>query len=253
MVLDAGMDCHAGEYVSGVITAPGAETLPWDCGRTHRHSGDLGCRVDEAALSRWDADRDRRWSALYDAAQTATKRALGARASLLVGVWEPQQRGAFHRHVTFSALNDLERLRAKRCLQELERLAPSHGFGDVLGYGLRDRHGIVNRKVYSNARSLSRYLSSYFVAGEHGKMTLLETMQNARRAPRRLVWVSPKLTRRSGITMRVLRLSRRFRAARKGLCSYPAPNTYTSREAHAVWNLLGGFGGFQRQRLANAP
>jgi hypothetical protein len=48
--------------------------------------------------------------------------------------------------------------------------------------------------------------------------------------------------------MRVMRLSRRWWAARRGLCSYPDTEKFSPRELNIVWQLLGRVGGMQRQR-----
>jgi hypothetical protein len=126
-------------------------------------------------------------------------------------------------------------------------------FGDVLGFGLIDRSGRVNRKVYARGRSTGRYLVGYFVDDPTSrKASLLESVRIASWTPRRVAWVSPKLTARSGVTMRVMRLSRRWWAARRGLCTYPDTTLCSPRELHTVWQLLGRVGGFKRQRHGRA-
>src|SRR4051812_10428525 len=52
-----------------VLTAPGADQLPWDRSKcVHRPgvrcSGSLGCRVDERARDRWESDVQYRWALL---------------------------------------------------------------------------------------------------------------------------------------------------------------------------------------------
>jgi hypothetical protein len=138
---------------------------------------------------------------------------------------------------------------ALRFGQHLRVLAGRWDFGDVLGYGLADRSGTVNRKVYANGRSTGRYLAGYFVDDPTSrKASLLQSVRQASWTPRRPVWVSPRLSARSGVTMRVLRLSRRWWAARLGLCSYPSKCRYSRRELNMVWRLLGGASGMSHQR-----
>jgi hypothetical protein len=106
----------------------------------------------------------------------------------------------------------------------------------VLGFGLADRSGQVNRKIYARGRSAGRYLAGYFLDDPTSrKASLLESVRTASWTPRRVAWVSPKLTARSGVTMRVMRLSRRWWAARRGLCAYPDTMLYSPRELNTVW------------------
>jgi hypothetical protein len=48
------LEALGGEILLGAVTAPGGDRLPWDEARCaalgdHKHSGRLGCRVDERA------------------------------------------------------------------------------------------------------------------------------------------------------------------------------------------------------------
>ena len=64
------------------------------------------------------------------------------------------------------------------------------------------------------------YLSSYFVRGKWTKATLQENVRNPH-LPRMLIWVSPTLTRPTGITTRNLRRCRQLWAVRMGLIGPP--------------------------------
>jgi hypothetical protein len=240
--------------VSFVVTAPGVGALPWDesvCDwrGAHQHDGKRGCRCREAELAAWHEASEKNWSRLLQAVQLRLTREFGRRAPVIVRVWEPQERGAWHLHVVVSVKAEAGEVVAKQFGAHLEAHARRLGFGDVLGFGLADRSGRINRKVYAKGRSTGRYLAGYFVSDPtSGKPSLLESVRNVRWTPRRVAWVSPKLTARSGITMRVMRLSRRWWAARRGLCSYRDTDLYSPRELNTVWNLLGRSGGFLRQR-----
>jgi hypothetical protein len=89
-----------------------------------------------------------------------------------------------------------ERQAADVYQQELASRAARHGFG------------FVDRKVQlRNPVAAAAYLSSYFVAGKKGKLTLRESVTTGS-MPRSIVYVQPELSKRSGITMRSLRLKR---------------------------------------------
>jgi hypothetical protein len=248
------MDVHAGPHVSFVVTAPGADRLPWDetlCGwrGPHRHDGRAGCRCSAPELGAWHEHAEENWTRLLQVVQQRIDREFGRRAPVIVRVWEPQERGAWHLHVVVSVKGGGGEVVALRFGAHLRSEAGRLGFGDVLGFGLVDRSGRINRKVYSKGRSTGRYLAGYFVDDPTSrKPSLLESVRQAWWTPRRVAWVSPKLTARSGITMRVMRLSRRWWAARRGLCLYPGTDQYSAHELNTVWNLLGRTGGMLRQR-----
>ena len=190
---------------------------------------------------------------MLQGAQQRVAREFRRRAFVIVRVWEPQVRGAWHVHLAVSVKAPGDVIAAAQLGSHLRAHAARHDFGDVLGYGLADRSGTINRRVYANGRSTGRYLAGYFVDDPtSSKPSLLESVRRASWTPRRAVWVSPRLSRRSGITMRILRLSRRMWAARRGLCAYPDWTRYSRREMHAVWLLLGGLGGYKHQRQGRA-
>jgi hypothetical protein len=88
-------------------------------------------------------------------------------------------------------------------IDALVRYAPHYGFG------------YVDRKLERlSAKAAAAYLSSYFVTGKRGKVTLQESVL-AHWMPRSIVHISTRLTQRTGITMRELRF-RRFVWARWG-------------------------------------
>ena len=133
---------------------------------------------------------------------------------LLTRVWEPQARGAAHVHPVFALASPDDARIAFLYFEHLARLAPKHGFG------------FVGTKKGSSAQIMSgeraaAYLSSYFVRGSKEKATLQENARNPY-MPHLLIWVSPKLTKLTGITMRILRRIRHLWAVRMGLCPPPS-------------------------------
>ncbi len=87
-----------GEYFWCTITAPGADSLPWDSDLcNHRPdlacSGKLGCQVAGFDAAVWNGTGPRRWSWFV----TYLRRRLGEQVQYC-GVWEYQARGVLHRH-----------------------------------------------------------------------------------------------------------------------------------------------------------
>lgn len=184
------------------VTAPGEDAgLTWDeahCAHLgqHRHSGRLGCRVASAPSAVWNASAPTWWRQLHHEASQATLRQVGHRPSLLVRPWELQQRGMLHVHPVLGRSVPVERAAATTYQRELAARAARHGFG------------FVDRKVQlRDPVAAAAYLSSYFVAGKKGKMTLREAV-TSKAMPRSIVYVHPELSQASGITMRSLRLRR---------------------------------------------
>ena len=184
------------------VTGPGQDAgLLWDedaCSieGPHRHSGTAGCKVAAAPAAAWNERAPGWWSELHRQASQAAHRATGRRPVLIARPWELQRRGILHVHPLLGYSTPAERAAADAYVAELSRLAPAHGFGYV------DRKRQVREPVAAAA-----YLSSYFVAGKKGKLTLRESVQS-RSMPPSIVYVNPVLSQRSGVTMRSLRLKR---------------------------------------------
>jgi hypothetical protein len=184
------------------VTAPGVEAgILWDedhCAHLgpHRHSGPLGCRVAAAPAAVWNGAAPRWWRSLHNEASQATLRRVGRRPRLLARPWELQKRGMLHVHPVVGSSTVAERQAADVYQQELAARAARHGFG------------YVDRKIeVRHPRAAAAYLSSYFVAGKKGKLTLREAVTSGAMPPS-IVYVAPELSQRSGITMRSLRLRR---------------------------------------------
>ena len=191
---------EGGEVVVLAVTAPGADQLPWDeahCRELgpHVHSGPRGCRVDRLAAQRWNATASKRWTRLNRRVQQAVCRH-GVPPRLLVRIFELQHRGVLHVHPVLGFKTPAERYAAHLYAKYLFGLAPSYGFG------------FTERKLQSRSpRRVAAYLSSYFVAGKRGKLSLQESVMSPD-MPHSIVWVSPALTQQTGVTMRELRFRR---------------------------------------------
>jgi hypothetical protein len=212
-----------GQAVMLAVTAPGArpiwdpatgevicEALPWDgahCAHLgpHTHSGPKGCRVDPWVAAKWNRTADERWSKLHRRAATETRRKYGNDGLvLLTRVKEIQKRGVVHWHPVLLATTPRQRAAVDLYRDRLAKLAPSYGFG------------FVSEKVRAQeAKGAAAYLSAYLVTGKKKKAQLQESVQHPALKKGRLIWLTPKLTQKTGITMRELRF-RRFIWARYG-------------------------------------
>jgi hypothetical protein len=213
-VLLDNLTAYGGPAVNITVTAPGADVLPWDRDQCMHDddvecSGRLGCRVEDEARRRWNATYPRRWKQLHNAAWLAATRETGTRGTILCIGKEAQRRGAIHAHVVVGVATPAETRWANAYARHLQRLARDHGFG------------FVDRKLRArNAREAAAYLSRYFVSAA-GKAPITEAVTNPE-MPVRPIYCSPKLTTRTGCTMRNLRRVRYWWAASMGLCEQPA-------------------------------
>lgn len=184
------------------VTAPGEDHgLVWDrsiCGHSQRDrcSGPAGCRVRSDAASAWNGLAPAWWRTLHHEAKQAAERRTGARVVMLLRVWEKQRRGLLHVHVYLGRSSPAELASSLAYQEELAARAARHGFGFV------DRKQQVREPSAAAA-----YLSSYFVAGRGGKLSLTESVRD-RDMPPSIIYVAPWLTQLSGLTMRSLRLVR---------------------------------------------
>lgn len=254
-----------GSVVMIAITPPGVAELPWACTKVHRsrktgevlpHSGAIGCKVDAEKADAWAADLTERWKKLRDAARKAVARAgFPDHALVLERVYEPQKRGVPHLHVVAGARTPIEYAAANRFAEELHRLAPLHGFGNV-DRGKREvnqacsashRKGATFVELEDcicgyahpkfSAAEARRYLVNYLTGRSKKKGSIRDNIQDPR-MPRSLWWVTPALTSLStneriermreklggvnggtGVTMRRLRYVRWYFAALTGRCA----------------------------------
>jgi len=224
--LDAYCDLFGSEakVLQGVLTCT-AEPWWWDTSKcTHPPgvacSGPLGCRVRDAVAE----DQRRLWSArrheTLNAARTAAIRQLRREGwqdeqmpTLLLWVLEDQSRGVPHLHFVLGHTTALEKAFARTFFRELKSAAYGHGLGHTTTY----QRAVLEQGKYE-ARRLRNYVSKlgqYLSKSEGAAAFLL------RHSGERVFYVAPWLSRLSGVTMTVARLSRRVWAARKGFCPMP--------------------------------
>jgi len=192
---------YDGQVALVTVTAPGQDVLGWDRSRCQHPgdetcSGSKGCVVDADALKLWNRTAPRRWRELHRKASQWVRRHHPDAYLMLGRVWEEQKRGALHVHVVVGYDMGLVRTAAIAYRDQLERLAPEHGFGYV-GQKLSSARG----------ENAAAYVSSYFIAGSGRKATVRETVRSIH-APGHIVHVSTRLTRATGVTMRSLRRQR---------------------------------------------
>ena len=191
---------EGGSVVVLAVTAPGQDVLPWDEGHCralgpHVHSGTLDCRVDQYAAAAWNLTASTRWRRLHRRVYQAVRRH-GVRPVLLARVFEKQRRGALHVHPVLGYKTPAERHAAHLYARYLSDLAGQYGFG------------FSERKLTSRSpKRVAAYLSSYFVTGKKGKLTLQQSVMAAD-MPRSIIHVSVSLTQETGVTMRELRFRR---------------------------------------------
>lgn len=183
-----------------VLTAPGADDLPWDRDRcVHGDyvacSGPLGCRVDDDIAREWNRTAPARWTALHRAAATRARRKCGS-FKYAFRAWEPQQRGVWHMNVVVPRGTPRQKLSAGVYRDALVKLAPRYDFGFV------DR----KRKVTTGLHA-ARYLAKYLSEGHPGKLGMGD-MAARGDCPAVIARVSNELTRKTGCTMRSRRVER---------------------------------------------
>lgn len=208
--LFANLNAYADQVPSGVrsprvlvtaATAPGVESgIGWDERRCshlgpHKHSGKLGCRALRAVAARWNASAAARWRSMHRDAYQRCRRE-GLRPWMLVRVWEMQKRGLLHAHPVLAYSTLSEKAAADRYVEHLDDLRHRWGFGYI-----------ERKQRVREPRAAAAYLSSYFINGKGHKASLEESVRS-QWLPRSVIHVSVELTKRSGCTMRALRLRR---------------------------------------------
>jgi hypothetical protein len=190
-VLRAGLCAYEGDRVAVLtLTPPQARLLPWDKSacvvRTaHRCSGTLGCRVQLAYAVRFNRSAARRARDLHREARRLANRKTGTELDLLARVWEMQQRGVVHAHYVLPFADaDVPTVRAYA--EIVRKLAPDPQF--AFGYVRLTAHSPSDAASYCT-KDLAR------------------TVRDPS-APSRICWVSPRLQRLSGRSMRGERLNR---------------------------------------------
>jgi hypothetical protein len=180
---------HAGpdQVALVTITAPGADVLPWD-----------GDHVEATAAVIWNRTAAERWSKLNRACRERLRRA-DLKSPLLSYVWQLQRRGVLHAHLVLDFGHDDDKAATYAYVQALRDLATEYGFGFI---DFRDRDGRAGRSSVMPRRVAAGYLSRYAAKG--GQLAEAAALP-ARARPRRLLYVSRRLTAVSLCTMRRLR------------------------------------------------
>jgi hypothetical protein len=238
--LDAYCELYGSEakVLQGVLTCT-AEPWWWDTSKCSHPpgvacSGPLGCRVLDSVAE----DQRRLWSArrheTLNAARTAAIRQLRREGwdnermpTLLLWVMEDQSRGVPHLHFVLGHTTALEKAFARTFFRELKSAAYAHGLGHTTSYEM----AVLEQGNYEAGR-LRNYVSKLgqYLSKSDGAAAFL-----LRHTGERVFYVAPWLSRLSGVTMTIARLSRRVWAARNGLIDMPS---MTSEQQELVSLLL---------------
>ena len=211
---------HEGRAALGTLTAPGADFLPWDeqdCAALgpHKHSGELGCRVDPAMAEVWNESFSPRWTKLQRHCKRQADRFLrrqgwkGSLPSVLLSWREMQKRGVWHRHYLLPWESASEQLWSRAYLAAMEREKGRYWFGHV------DR-----RPRIAAGEKLAKYIAGYTLGGGE-KASLAEAALLERGVSGRTFYVHRKLTMSTGVTMRRLRDVRRLWAVKTRQATWP--------------------------------
>lgn len=253
-VMFTNLEAYDGPVIMVSITAPGKERLPWAEGydpttdtwfcHGHRpgveHSGKRGCRVEPRAAREWSDTASLRWGMFRQAVSASLRRMikrgeLAGPANLLERVWEPQKRGVPHLHLVLGAGSREEIEAAAVFVAKLKEAAGDYDFGHVDARGKKGSRGsrVVARGQIlklTSAQDAARYLSSYLTGRSKHKPTIRETVMDpalsflhgkTKRQALPLIWLTPRLTRVTKVTMRTLRRAGHLAAAAKGWCDFP--------------------------------
>lgn len=228
------LEAYGGAVALVSITAPGEDRLPWDRERCrHREgtrcSGKRGCRVQDRALREWAETLVWRWAKLRQAARAAVIRAGHEPPLLLERTWEPQKRGVPHLHLVLGYGLPRERRAAQAFADELARLAPAYDFGHV-DRGKREQDGTRRLQAITGSDA-ARYLSGYLLGRSKRKGSIRENLADPH-LPRALLWLTPKLTAITKVTIRRLRYAYWTLAAMRH--GGTRPNIFSRAERRAV-------------------
>lgn len=240
--LKAGLAEWEGETTIATLTAPGADVLPWDPSRCkvrgpHKHSGPAGCQVEPWAAAEWNRTTNKRLSKLIHTASSRVRRARVGSPDVLAIVLE-LKRGVFHAHIVLG-YEGCTRHALELFLDALDELRGEYEFGTSKRGGFDRGHPGRFSGPHAGLYT-SKYLrpdgaKGSFIPALIKMERLIERNPDTGRPLEQIrpVFVSPKLTRRSGITMRFLRWSR---------LAYHVFGVRTRDEALFTWRLFELFG-----------
>jgi hypothetical protein len=201
------------------LTGPGRDVLPWDLSNCapgkHRCSGKRGCKVVWSAAAEWNSTVTERLSALADLARERVRRKFGKRAQVVVlgYVLEAHSRGVFHVPLVLGYRTAVDRAALDTFRGALKEARGRYGFSTGPGSfdaGEPDRF---------NPADAARYVTKYLRpdGAKSSFVPLLEAVEQlVQRDPEtgrskvlvRPVYVNPKLTQITGVTMGFLRFRR---------------------------------------------
>jgi hypothetical protein len=178
------------------LTAPGVRGgCPWDPGLCkikgpHEHTGPNGCRVEKLAADVWNDQMWASWQKLHRRArERASRKVPGCTSKLLSKSPEWHQRGVFHLHVLYGASTAKDLHWMATYVVALKALATSEGFGDQLEVGR-----------WGQAAGAGAYVAKYV-----SKVQGVKSAWEQGTLPARAFYVSPTLTSRTGVTIRMLK------------------------------------------------
>jgi hypothetical protein len=215
--LKAGLAAWEGETTIATLTAPGADVLPWDPTQckavgAHRHSGPAGCVVQPWEAANWNRTATKRLSRLIHAASARVRRAKVGSPDLLATVLE-LKRGVFHAHIVLG-YEGHTRQALELFLDALDELRGEYGFGagkrGGFDRGKPGRYSGPHAGLYTSKYLRPDGAKGSFVPALIRMEQLIERNPDTGRPKEQVrpVFVSPKLTRKSGVTMRFLRWTR---------------------------------------------
>lgn len=162
----------------------------------------------------WNADARERLTRLHREASRGPRAYAeehGERWEVLFRAWEFQKRGLLHAHLVVPMGTPVQEEASRLYLANLWTWARAHDFGYVLGgtkgTGTSWRRAPVLARA--SGRDAARYVCKYVASVGAGKEGMRDT---ARRTAQRgsVLYVSPTLTSKSGVTMTGLRNRRRI-------------------------------------------
>lgn len=251
-VMKAAMAEWPHQTTIATLTAPGRDVLPWDKSMCvvegpHVCSGPQGCVVDSWAAAKWNRTVTRRLSRICNVSASRVRRQGLSVPTVLVRALE-LKRGVFHAHVVLGfKWSEIEGLQAYG--QALDELRGEYEFGTSKhgGFDLGEpgRFNGEHAGLYA-----SKYLrphgakGSFIPALRNLEMVSDRNPETGRRTEQlRPVYVNPKLTARSGVTMRFLRWAR-YAFVKWGRVELPRP------ELLAIYRLARAF---KAELLADGP
>lgn len=205
------------ETTIATLTAPGRDVLPWDLRRCriqgpHQHSGPNGCVVDEWLAAEWNRTVTKRLSAICNAAASRVRRSGEVVPVVLARALE-LKRGVFHAHVVLGfKWSEVEGLHSYGAA--LDDLRGEYDFGTSKHGGFDMGEPGRFNGMYAGLYA-SKYLrpngakGSFIPALRMIEMFVERNPETGRPTEQlRPVYVNPKLTGKSGVTMRFLRWAR---------------------------------------------